>query len=55
MFELRDRLYKYVVDRTPMYSVPLCINTNSNAYGEFARLVILSLPLVTPSYLFVVF
>jgi nemo like kinase len=36
MFELRDRLYKYVVERTPQYSIPLCINTSSNAYGEFA-------------------
>uniref|UniRef100_A0A914V923 Serine/threonine kinase NLK n=1 Tax=Plectus sambesii TaxID=2011161 RepID=A0A914V923_9BILA len=36
MFELRDRLYKFVMERTPMYGVPLCINPHSAAYKSFA-------------------
>jgi nemo like kinase len=36
MFELRDRLFKYVTERMPKYGIPLCINTNSATYGEFA-------------------
>lgn len=37
MFELRDRLFKYVTERVPMYGIPLCINTNSATYGEFVK------------------
>lgn len=37
MFELRDRLFKYVTERVPLYGIPLCINTNSVTYGEFAN------------------
>ncbi|VDK58050.1 unnamed protein product [Anisakis simplex] len=37
MFDLRDRMYKYVTERTPLYGVPLCINPNSAAYKNFAR------------------
>jgi hypothetical protein len=37
MFELRDRLFKYVTEREPMYGIPLCINTNSATYGEFVK------------------
>uniref|UniRef100_A0A0N5AFT0 Serine/threonine kinase NLK n=1 Tax=Syphacia muris TaxID=451379 RepID=A0A0N5AFT0_9BILA len=36
MFDLRDRMYKYVTERTPLYGVPLCINPNSAAYKSFA-------------------
>jgi nemo like kinase len=37
MFDLRDKLYKYVTDRRPMDGIPLCINTNSASYPEFAN------------------
>lgn len=37
MFELRDRLFRYVTERTPMHNIPLCINTNSATYGEFVK------------------
>lgn len=37
MFDLRDRMYKYVTERTPLFGVPLCINPNSAAYKNFAR------------------
>uniref|UniRef100_A0A0M3ID56 Serine/threonine kinase NLK n=1 Tax=Ascaris lumbricoides TaxID=6252 RepID=A0A0M3ID56_ASCLU len=36
MFDLRDRMYKYVTERTPLFGVPLCINPNSAAYKNFA-------------------
>ncbi|VDN54906.1 unnamed protein product [Dracunculus medinensis] len=36
MFDLRDRMYNYVIERTPMFGVPLCINPNSAAYKSFA-------------------
>lgn len=39
MFELRDRLYKFVTERAPLYGVPLCINPHSAAYKSFARYV----------------
>jgi nemo like kinase len=37
MFDLRERLFKFVTERTPMFGIPLCINTNSATYGEFAN------------------
>uniref|UniRef100_A0A7E4V9Y4 Mitogen-activated protein kinase n=1 Tax=Panagrellus redivivus TaxID=6233 RepID=A0A7E4V9Y4_PANRE len=37
MFDLRDRLYKYVTDRRPMDGIPLCINNNSASYAEFVN------------------
>jgi nemo like kinase len=36
MFELRDRMYKFVTERQPLYGIPLCINPNSAAYKNFA-------------------
>lgn len=45
MFELRDRMFKFVTERTPLYGVPLCINPNSAAYKNFARSLFL-LPLL---------
>lgn len=35
-YELRERIYKYISDRTPTYGVPLCINPHSAAYKTFA-------------------
>jgi nemo like kinase len=35
MFELRERMYKYVVERKPRFDTPLCINVNSATYAEF--------------------
>jgi len=37
MFDLRERMFKYVTERTPMYGIALCINTSSATYGEFAN------------------
>lgn len=37
MFDLRDRLYKYVTERRPMEGIPLCINTNSASYNDFLK------------------
>lgn len=37
MYELRDRMYKFVTDRQPSYGVPLCINPHSGAYKNFLR------------------
>jgi nemo like kinase len=37
MFDLRDRMFKYVTERPPMYGIPLCINTSSATYGEFVN------------------
>jgi hypothetical protein len=39
MFDLRDKMYKFVTERTPLYSIPLCINPHSAAYKNFARWV----------------
>src|SRR5689334_2728555 len=39
MFELRDRIYKFVTERPPLYGVPLCINPHSAAFKSFSRLV----------------
>jgi hypothetical protein len=39
MFDLRDRMYKFVTDRQPLYGVPLCINPHSAAYKNFAKFV----------------
>ncbi|CAI2349728.1 unnamed protein product [Caenorhabditis sp. 36 PRJEB53466] len=36
MFELRDKMYRFVMDRNPLYDVPLCINPQSAAYKNFA-------------------
>jgi nemo like kinase len=36
MFDLRDRMYKFVTERQPLYGVPLCINPHSAAYKSFA-------------------
>ncbi|PIO69341.1 kinase domain protein [Teladorsagia circumcincta] len=38
MFDLRDRMYKFVTERTPLFGTPLCINPSSAAYKNFARL-----------------
>jgi len=35
MYELRDRIYKFVTDRPPLHGVPLCINPHSAAYKSF--------------------
>uniref|UniRef100_A0AC35TZ44 Mitogen-activated protein kinase n=1 Tax=Rhabditophanes sp. KR3021 TaxID=114890 RepID=A0AC35TZ44_9BILA len=37
MFDLRERLYKYITERNPLYGVPLCINTNSASYRDFVN------------------
>uniref|UniRef100_A0A0N4ZG28 Mitogen-activated protein kinase n=1 Tax=Parastrongyloides trichosuri TaxID=131310 RepID=A0A0N4ZG28_PARTI len=37
MFDLKSRLYMFMKDRTPLYGVPLCINTNSTSYRDFAN------------------
>ena len=37
MFDLRDKMYKFVTERTPLYGIPLCINPHSAAYKNFAR------------------
>ncbi|WKY01848.1 hypothetical protein Q1695_015676 [Nippostrongylus brasiliensis] len=36
MFDLRDRMYKFVTERTPLFGTPLCINPSSAAYKNFA-------------------
>ncbi|CAI5445070.1 unnamed protein product [Caenorhabditis angaria] len=36
MFELRDKMYQFVMDRSPLYGVALCINPQSAAYKNFA-------------------
>ncbi|KFD69120.1 hypothetical protein M514_18697 [Trichuris suis] len=35
MFDLRDRIYKFIVERTPPYHIPLCINPDSAAFKSF--------------------
>ncbi|KRZ07089.1 Serine/threonine kinase NLK, partial [Trichinella zimbabwensis] len=35
MFELRDRIYKFIIERAPPYHIPLCINPDSNAFKSF--------------------
>ena len=35
MYELRDRIYKFVTDRAAMQETPLCINPKSAAYTNF--------------------
>lgn len=35
MFELRERIYKFVMERPPLYGVPLCINPHSAAFKSF--------------------
>jgi hypothetical protein len=35
MFELRERMYKFVTERKPMFDIPLCINTHSATYNDF--------------------
>lgn len=37
MFDLRERLYKYMTERTPLFGIPLCINTNSASYRDFVN------------------
>ena len=37
MFDLRDKLYKFVMERPPLYGIPLCINPHSAAYKSFTR------------------
>ncbi|CAJ0940990.1 unnamed protein product, partial [Mesorhabditis belari] len=37
MFELRDKMYKFVTNRNPLNGIPLCINPNSAAYKNFAN------------------
>ncbi|CAD6190302.1 unnamed protein product [Caenorhabditis auriculariae] len=36
MFELRDRMFKFVTERPPLYGIPLTINPQSAAYKNFA-------------------
>lgn len=36
MFELREKMYQFVMDRPPLYGVALCINPQSAAYKNFA-------------------
>lgn len=43
MFELRDKMYNFVMERNPLYGIPLCINPHSAAYKNFARYHIHSL------------
>lgn len=36
MFDLRDKMYNFVMERQPLYGIPLCINPHSAAYKNFA-------------------
>ncbi|CAB3401703.1 unnamed protein product [Caenorhabditis bovis] len=36
MFELRDKMYQFVMDRAPLFGIALCINPQSAAYKNFA-------------------
>ena len=40
MFDLRDKMYNFVMERQPLYGIPLCINPHSAAYKNFARCVL---------------
>ncbi|KAI6177534.1 Mitogen-activated protein kinase [Aphelenchoides bicaudatus] len=37
MFELRERMYNYIIERKPLYDTPLCININSATFSEFQQ------------------
>lgn len=39
MFDLRDRMYRYVTERAPPFGVALAINPNSAAYKNFTTFV----------------
>uniref|UniRef100_A0A915L040 Serine/threonine kinase NLK n=1 Tax=Romanomermis culicivorax TaxID=13658 RepID=A0A915L040_ROMCU len=39
MYDLRDKIYKFIADRPSLYNVPLCINPHSAAYKSFAKWV----------------
>ncbi|KAF7633967.1 Mitogen-activated protein kinase [Meloidogyne graminicola] len=34
MFQFREILYDYITKRTPLYGIPLCINTNAASYVQ---------------------
>lgn len=37
MFDLRDRMYRFVTERAPPFGVALTINPNSASYKTFTR------------------
>ncbi|KAL3087118.1 hypothetical protein niasHS_005357 [Heterodera schachtii] len=37
MYQMKNDMYNYVTKRTPLYGIPLCINTCAAAYGEFLK------------------
>ncbi|PAV74256.1 hypothetical protein WR25_01982 [Diploscapter pachys] len=49
MFELRDRMYKFVTERPPLYGVSLCINPGSAAYKNFATSTVAQASELPPS------
>ncbi|KAK0414851.1 hypothetical protein QR680_011640 [Steinernema hermaphroditum] len=49
MFELRDRIYRFITERTPLYGVPLCLNPHSAEYGEFSKSTVAQPSEIPPS------